>query len=150
MTLRFALLLAAVSVVQTQLTLEQHIANATGPGAVDCGTFSMIHNGVALPPRPSSTAKNKVDSMRESLACAEQALKDHKGFKIVQRGWFGFDNEVVTGVLGNADGVTIWFASEILLRTGGAESFITKPCSLKDVGIVPTPGGKNHVFKCGD
>jgi hypothetical protein len=36
-------------------TLEQYIESATGAGVVDCGTFSTIHNGVALPPRPPST-----------------------------------------------------------------------------------------------
>ena len=156
MTFRLILLLAAAGVVQTGRTLDQYIESVTGAGAVDCGTFSMIHNGMALPPRPASKATTKVESMRESLACAAQALTDHKGFKIVQNGQ-GFDSEVSTGVLGDAQGVTVWFES---LGTpcgwpgggpGCGRSFhVVKPCSLKDVRIVPTPGEKNQMFKCGD
>jgi hypothetical protein len=148
MTLRMTLLLAAVSVLQRQgLTLEQYLENAMGPGAVDCGTFSTIHNGMALPPRRSSKATTKVESMRESLACAAQALKDHKGFKIVQRGP-AIDSEIASGVLGNADGVTFWFYSDSAPcgGPGCAGSFETKPCPLSDVRVVDTP--RNHVFKC--
>jgi hypothetical protein len=137
-----------VAVLQTGPTLEGYIEAATGPGAVDCGTFSTIHNGVALPPRPSSKATNKVDSMRESLTCAEQALKDHKGFKIVQRGP-ETDTEVATGVMGNPAGATSWFTSETTPAGRRVRpTFYTRPCSLTDVEIVPTPEG-NHLFKCG-
>jgi hypothetical protein len=138
-----------VAVLQRGPTLEGYIEDRTGPGTVDCGTFSIIHNGVALPPRPSSKATNKVDSMRESLACAEQALKDHKGFKIVQRGPT-IDTEVATGVMGSPAGVTTWFTSETTPGGGRSRvpSFDTKPCRLTDVEIVPTPEG-NYVFKCG-
>jgi hypothetical protein len=137
-----------VAVLQTGPTLEGYIEDRTGPGAVDCGTFSTIHNGVALPPRPSSKATNKVDSMRESLTCAEQALKDHKGFKIVQRSPT-FDTEVVTGVVGNPAGATSWFTSETTPAGWRVRpTFYTRPCSLTDVEIVPTPEG-NHLFKCG-
>jgi len=59
------------------------IERETGPAAVDCGRFSTNHNGIALPPRRPTTATNKVDSMRESLTCAAEALAAHKGFKIV-------------------------------------------------------------------
>jgi hypothetical protein len=146
--LRITLLLAAVSVLQRPaLTLEQCLENATGPGAVDCGTFSTIHTGMALPPRRSSKATTKVESMRESLACAAQALKDHKGFRIVQRGP-AMDSEVASGVLGNADGVTSWFDSDSAPcgGPGCARSFETRPCSLVNVRVVDTP--RNPVFKC--
>jgi len=152
MSLRLIVLLAAVGIVQTGRTLNQYIESVTGAGAVDCGTFSLVFNGVALPPRPSSKATTKVESMRESLACAAQALKDHKGFKIVQNGQ-GIDSEVSTGVLGDAQGVTVWFSSNSTPcgGPGCARSFdVVKPCSLTDVRIVPTPGGKNYMFKCGD
>jgi len=146
MTLRLVLLLAAVSVAQVGLTLEKHLENATGPGAVDCGTFSTIHNGMALPPRPSR-ATNKVESMLESLECAGRALKDHKGFKIVQSGP-GMDSVLSSGVLGNSDGVTSWFDSDSAPcgGPGCARSFQTRRCSLTDVRIVDTP--RTHIFKC--
>src|SRR5262245_27725225 len=147
MTLRLAILLAAVSVAQVGPTLEQYLDNATGPGRVDCGTFSTLHNGMALPPRRSSKAANKVESMRESLGCAAQALKDHKGFKIVQSGP-AIDSELASGVLGNSDGVTSWFESDSAPcgGPGCARTFKTRPCSLTDVRIFATP--RNHVFKC--
>ena len=148
MTLRLTVLLAAVSLLQRPgPTLEQYLENASGPGAVDCGTFSTIHNGMALPPRRSSKATTKVESMRESLACAAQALKDHKGFTIVQRGP-AMHAEMASGVLGNADGVTLWFDSDGAPcgGPGCARSFETKPCPLPDVRVVDTP--RNHVFKC--
>jgi hypothetical protein len=149
MSLRLIVLLAAVGMVQAGRTLDQYIESVTGAGAVDCGTFSTIHNGMALPPRPSSKATNKVESMRESLACAAQALKDHKGFKIVQRGP-STDSAVSSGVLGNTDGVTMWFESDSdpCGGQGCAPSFYTKPCSMTDVRIVDTT--RNHLFKCGD
>ena len=144
-----ALLLTAVSVAEARvgLTLEQYLENATGPGAVDCRTFSTNHNGMALPPRHSSKATNKVESMQESLECAAQALKDHKGFKIVQRGP-STDSEIASGVLGNSDGVTFWFHSDSAPcgGPGCARSFETKRCLLTDVQIVETPG--THRFKC--
>ena len=147
---RVFLLAAAATVQAGPTTLEQHIDDATGAGAVDCGTFSTVHNGLALPPRPSSTATNKVESMRESLSCAERALKDHKGFKIIQSSP-GPDAEIASGVLGNAEGVTIWFFtySKPFGGRGYPQTFQTKPCSLTDVRIVPTPRG-NHEFKCGE
>jgi len=148
--LRLILSLAAVGMVQTGPTLDKYIERETGAGAVDCGTFSTIHNGVALPLRPSSTATTKVDSMRESVACAAQALKDHKGFKIVQRGP-GMDSELSSGVLGSTGGATYWFLSDSAPCGGPrcARSFRIKPCSLTDVRIVDTPQG-NHLFTCDD
>src|SRR5215218_8964494 len=146
MTLRLVLLLATVSVAQVGLTLEKYLENAMGPGAVDCGTFSMIHSGMALPPR-QSRATNRVESMRESLECAAKALKDHKGFKIVQSGP-GIDSWLASGILGTWDGVTLWFETDSAQCEGPgcARSFQTKRCSLTDVRIVDTP--RNHIFKC--
>ena len=135
-------------------TLEERITQVTGENAVDCGTFSTRHNGVALPIRPSSKATNRLDSMRESLACAEQALKDRKGFKIVQRGT-AMDTERSSGLLGTIDGVTFWFDSDsapcLPLRLCFI-SFETKPCLLANVTIetrTTGPGNRASVFKCG-
>lgn len=127
---------------QAQLaTLEERIAQVTGPSAVDCGTFSLIHNGVALPIRPSSKASTREDSMRESLICAEQALKERKGFTIVQRG-VGIDTEIVQGVLGTAEGVTYWFDKD-------SGHIRTRPCLLADVTIeTNSSGNRTRVFSC--
>jgi hypothetical protein len=85
--------------------------------------------------------------MRESLECAAQARKDHKGFTIVQRGP-AVDSEMASGVLGNADGVTLWFESDSAPCGGPscAGHFETRPCSLADVQIADVP--RNHMFKC--
>jgi hypothetical protein len=144
------LLLAVTAVAQPVPSLDQAIERATGSGAVDCGTFSTVHNGVAMPPRASSKAKTKVESMHESLSCAEEAIKKHRGFKIVQvaRGFEG--QELASGVLGNVEGVTVWFwsDSEPCGGPGCLRSFQTKPCALADVDISETPEGK-HLFRCG-
>ena len=139
--LRLVLLSLVGSLLQLP-TLEERIAHVTGPSPVDCGTFSTLHNGVALPIRPSSKAKNRLDSMRESLACAEQALKDRKGFKIVQHGG-EMDIEAFRGLLGTPDGQTLWFYSE----NGGP--LATKPCPLTDVTIETSNSrNKTRVFQC--
>ena len=129
-------------------TLEERITRITGTTTVDCGTFSMVHNGVALPIRASAKATNKPDSMRESLACAEQALRERKGFKIAQHG-FTFDTERFSGVLGTADGVTLWFEFSTWPCRGphcDASPFTTQPCRLSDVRIEPAE--RTHVFRC--
>jgi hypothetical protein len=80
--------------------------------------------------------------MRESLACAEQALKERKGFKIVQRGQ-AHDVEVSSGVLGTAEGLTLWFMSQ------NSEALVTRPCALTDVTIETINGRTNiRLFKC--
>jgi len=152
MTLRYVFLwLAVTTVAQTAPpTLEQAIERATGSGSVDCGTFSTVHNGVAMPPRASSKATTKVDAMRESLACAEEAVKKHRGFKIVQVAHYDVSGELASGVLGNGEGVTVWFESdsEACGGPGCLRSFRTKPCALADVRIEDTHEGK-HLFRCG-
>ena len=149
--LRLAICFAVRSLVQGP-TLDEHISRLTGATPVDCGTFSTSHNGVALPIRPTSKATTKVDSMRESLACAEQALKDRKGFKIVQRGP-AIDSEISSGVVGTADGLTVWFVSDSApcgLPRRCASTFETKPCRLADVTIEALDTrNKTLVFKCG-
>lgn len=133
----------ALAVLQVQApTLEERITRITGTRAVDCGTFSIVHNGVALPIRPASKAKNREDSMRESLVCANQALKDHTGFKIVQRGQ-AHDVELSSGVLGTPDGLTLWFISQ------NSGPLATTPCPLTNITIETTSGGnRTHLFTC--
>ena len=139
--LRLVLLSVVGSLLQPP-TLEERIARVTGPNPVDCGRFSMLHNGVALPIRPSSKAKTRDDSMRESLACAEQALKDGKGFKVVQFG--GAHGALYTGVLGTAEGRTFWFHSI------NSDELATKPCPLTDVTIeISDNGNRVRLLKCG-
>src|SRR3982750_1376324 len=140
-TLHLVIVLA-VTAMQARPTMNQNMEKLTGANSVDCGTFSILHNGVALPIRPSSKATNRVDSMRESLACAEQALKDRKGFTIVQRGQ-AHDVELSSGVLGTANGRTLWFISQ------NSGPLATTPCLLTDITIEPTSGSnRTHLFNC--
>lgn len=136
------IMLLVVGSQARHLTLEERIGAVTGPNPVDCGTFSLIHNGVALPIRPGSKAKMREDSMRESLACAEQAINGGgKGFKIVQRG-SGIDSEIVQGVLGTADGLTYWFYED----NGHLR---TRPCPLTEVTIETSANpNRTRLFRC--
>jgi hypothetical protein len=137
---------AIAAQVRRSPSLEEFIARVTGAVAVDCGTFSLIHKGMAMPPRRSSKARTKPESMDESLSCAREALKDHKGFKIVQRGP-GFDTQVASGVLGNSGGTTVWFVFDSGPCAGCDNRFETRPCPLEKVAVVQEQNG-NHSFRC--
>lgn len=140
------LFFTGATVAVQKRSLDQHIEQAVGPEVVDCGTFSTIHSGVAMPPREASTATSKPDSMYESLTCARDAAKQKKAFRLVQRGP-SLDSEIATGVIGRADGSVMWFVYDSAPCGGpGCDSrFTTEPCELSSVVVIHRTDG-NHSF----
>jgi len=130
------------------VTLEEHLAKLTGEGAIDCGTFATHHNGTAMPPRAGTKASSRAESMHESLACARDAVRNHKAFRLVQRGPT-MDSEAASGLVGRVSGATEWFDynSTPCGRPGCDSRFSTRPCSVNDVVVIHEPDGR-HLFRC--
>ena len=86
--------------------------------------------------------------MHQSLACARDALKQHKPFRVIQRGP-GEDSEIAVGVVAESNGFTRWFDydSAPCGGSGCRERFLTRACFLHDVVVIHDADGR-HQFMC--
>ena len=122
-------LAASISAAQIEkMSLEQHIQQVIGLDSIDCGT---------IPRGPVSEA-----TLRQSLACARDAVSRKKVFRLVQ--WLqGIDSEVATGLFVDREGSILFFYwdSQPCGGPGCAERFATNACRLADVEFFPFAPG---------
>jgi hypothetical protein len=118
-----------------KVSLETHVQDVTGPNAIDCGTYT--------------SARYTPDAMSRSVDCARDAVKEHRGFSFLHRGP-SEDSEVAIGFVAAPNGATFWFEydSAPCGGPGCASRFLTKPCDLSQVQIVPSLTGI-YSFRCG-
>jgi hypothetical protein len=113
-----------------RLSLDAHIEQVIGRGAVNCGTFSERASGPAA------------EALHASLQCGREAMKQHSAFRIVQYVQ-GVDSSFAFGVIAERSGSTQWFeyASAPCGGPGCAESFLTTRCTLDEVIVAHEANG---------
>jgi len=117
-----------------KMSLEAHLHQVIGFDAVDCGTHTRD--------------KPVPEAMHESLACARDTERQHRAFRIIQRGP-SEDSEFAVGVLGKPDGSILWFEYDSAPCGGPAcaERFETTPCLLSAIAVIHDAQGR-HQFAC--